>query len=155
MESLLESLSPQVDEVLISANRNLQRYAALGVPVVVDTLGAGPLAGLFGLLGAARHPWLLSVPVDARRLPADWARRFVAALNHDPQARVLVLHDGQRAHPTFCLIHRSLLGDLREQLLAGHYGLFRWQERHQPVWVAGEPPANLNTAEDLEHLELP
>ena len=45
---VLERLAPQVDEVLINANQNAERYAAFGHPVVADAIGgfAGPLAGL-------------------------------------------------------------------------------------------------------------
>ena len=35
---VLERLAPQVGAVLISANRNLERYAELGCPVLPDTL---------------------------------------------------------------------------------------------------------------------
>lgn len=153
VETVLGSLSPQADEVLISANRNLERYRALGVPVVSDRLGAGPLAGFCELMAHARHDWLLCVPVDTLGLPADWAARFAAALATRPGACIAVLHDGERAHPTFCLVHRSLLDDLRRELAAGHYGLIRWQKRHNVLWVPGPPPANLNTLEDLAALE--
>ena len=41
-------LAPQVGAIVVNANRNVERYAALGHPVVPDDVGgfAGPLAGL-------------------------------------------------------------------------------------------------------------
>ena len=46
--AVLERLAPQVDEVLINANQNLEAYARFGYRVVTDEVGgfAGPLAGL-------------------------------------------------------------------------------------------------------------
>jgi molybdopterin-guanine dinucleotide biosynthesis protein A len=45
---VLRRLTPQVADILINANQNLERYRALGHPVFADTVGgfAGPLAGL-------------------------------------------------------------------------------------------------------------
>ncbi|MGH8560623.1 MAG: hypothetical protein ACRES4_01480, partial [Nevskiales bacterium] len=42
VEHVLARLAPQVEAVVISANRNLERYATLGWPVVTDTVGKGP-----------------------------------------------------------------------------------------------------------------
>ena len=44
---VVERLAPQVDELLINANQNGERYAAFGYPVLADRIPefAGPLAG--------------------------------------------------------------------------------------------------------------
>src|SRR5258706_15330656 len=64
---VLERLVPQVDEVLINANQNLETYRAFGHPVIEDEVRgfAGPLAGLHCALSAARHPLVVSVPCDS------------------------------------------------------------------------------------------
>ncbi len=52
--------------VLVSANRNLDRYAPLGMRAVPDRAGTdlGPLAGLDALAIACATPWLVTIPVD-------------------------------------------------------------------------------------------
>ena len=52
---VVERLAPQVDELLINANQNRERYAAFGHRVVPDQIPdfAGPLAGLHAALSAA------------------------------------------------------------------------------------------------------
>lgn len=52
--------------VLVSANRNLERYAVVGLTSVPDrtTADLGPLAGLDALAAACATPWLLTLPVD-------------------------------------------------------------------------------------------
>ena len=52
---VLARLAPQVGALIVNANRNVERYAALGHPVVGDAIGgyAGPLAGLHAGLSAA------------------------------------------------------------------------------------------------------
>ncbi|MFZ1901568.1 MAG: NTP transferase domain-containing protein, partial [Azonexus sp.] len=53
-----ERLAPQVDELLINANQNVERYAAFGDRVVPDQIPdyAGPLAGVHAALSAAAYP---------------------------------------------------------------------------------------------------
>ncbi|NUS37888.1 MAG: NTP transferase domain-containing protein [Lysobacter sp.] len=56
----------EVATTLVSANRDLARYAASGLEAVTDRVagGAGPLAGLDALLAGCTTLWLLSLPVD-------------------------------------------------------------------------------------------
>ena len=73
-------LKPQVDEIVINANQNLEIYAAFGYRVVPDEIGgfAGPLAGLHAGLNAATHPLAATVPCDSPFLPADLVSRLQA-----------------------------------------------------------------------------
>lgn len=52
--------------VLVSANRDPDRYRRLGLVTVADRVETrtGPLAGLDALAAACATPWLLTVPVD-------------------------------------------------------------------------------------------
>src|SRR5260370_42665917 len=60
----LERFMPQVDEVIINANQNLDIYARFGHRVVADEICgyAGPLAGLHCALNVAHHPLIATVP---------------------------------------------------------------------------------------------
>lgn len=62
---LRRRLQPEVDAVLVSANRDLPRYHAHGLATVPDRHpDLGPLGALDALADATRTPWLLTVPVD-------------------------------------------------------------------------------------------
>jgi len=52
--------------VLVSANRNLERYSLAGLTTVADRTATdlGPLAGLDALAQACVTPWMLTLPVD-------------------------------------------------------------------------------------------
>ena len=56
----------EVSATVVSANRDLPRYHAVGLQAVADDAAAdtGPLAGLAALAAVCRTPWLLTVPVD-------------------------------------------------------------------------------------------
>lgn len=69
--------------VLISANRNLDRYAEHGLRALADLRGdQGPLGGLEALSAACATPWLLTLPVDALAPPADLIERLAAGGVH-------------------------------------------------------------------------
>lgn len=150
---VLDALRPQVDEVLISANRHLSRYSALGVPVFTDAEGQGPLAGLVQLMAQARNPWLLCVPCDALLLPADWAQRFCEQAA-ERQADAVVLRNTQGWQPTFSLVRTALIDDARIALARGDASL-RSFLFNVPVLASIDMPVpgNVNTPEDLQRLE--
>ena len=150
---VLARLGPQVDEILISANRNLERYRAFGHRVLEDRIGgfAGPLAGLHAGLSAASHELVLSVPCDAPALPADLAGRLARSLGA-AGAEAAVARAGGRLQPVFCLCRRELRQGL-ETFLAGGGRRFReWLASVDCTVVDFEAPecfANINAPEDL------
>jgi len=153
VEHVRDALAAQVDEIVVSANRNLPRYAALGHAVVADDVGCGPAAGLLRLLEVATHPWVLCVPCDALQLPATLAREMCDA-QWAEEADLVALHDGARLHPTCCLVATYLAGDLRRYLAAGHSALWRWQARHRRATLASPSPfVNVNDAPALAALQ--
>jgi len=148
---VLNALAPQSAEQIISANRNLAHYARLCPRVVCDTAGQGPLAGLAALLAAARYPWLLCVPCDAPQLPVDLASRLLQAALA-AKAPASFLHDGHRAHPTFCLV-RTTLAASAQLAAASRTGLHTWLTEQGAALVHTAPPMNLNTAEEFAAVE--
>ena len=72
-----ERLASQTGVVWINANRDLDRYAALGPPVFTDDWpdALGPLAGIASALRRIETHWLLVAPVDGPRRSAAGALR--------------------------------------------------------------------------------
>lgn len=152
IEQVLAQLAPQVDDIAISANRSLGRYAALGYPVLSDRIGAGPLAGLLRLLESARQDWLLSVPCDALALPADLARQLVEVQRAE-NADVVVLCDDDGVHPIVALTRRALAPDIEAFLREGGSSVQRWQARHRVARARrGGMLVNVNDAARLREL---
>lgn len=158
VEHVLKRLRPQVGEVLISANRNAERYACYGHRVIADVLGdySGPLAGMLSALVAVRQPWLAVVPCDSPLLPDDLVDRlFQSALAQS--AELAVAHDGQRLQPVFALLHRSLLTPLQTYLESGGHKVDAWyaERRMATTDLSDHPEAfrNVNTPEEHAALE--
>ncbi|MFT3736165.1 MAG: molybdenum cofactor guanylyltransferase MobA [Rhodocyclaceae bacterium] len=124
IERLIAQLQPQVDKLIISANRNLERYAALGFPVVTDLRPdhAGPLAGIETGLSVCETDWLLTCPVNTLNLPADYAQRML-------QAAPSVAFAGGHLQPVFMLVPRGALASLSASLDGGNGKVRRWTDQ--------------------------
>ncbi|MGE6133220.1 molybdenum cofactor guanylyltransferase MobA [Aeromonas salmonicida] len=156
IDHVLERLRPQVDEVLINANRSQTRYQALA-PVISDDNPdyLGPLAGMQAGLAAAHHDWVLFVPCDGPALPHVLMSRFRAALT--PDTELVVAHDGDWLQPVVALLHKSLLPSLTLALAEGERKIDIWFARHKMAVVsfADQPDAfiNLNSPAELAAYE--
>jgi molybdopterin molybdotransferase len=159
---VLERLAPQVGEVSINANQNLDAYAAFGVPVWPDeTTGfAGPLAGLEAGLRHCATPYLLSAPCDSPFLPADLAARLFDALQSQGAdvALAVTQEAGMRRqpHPVFCLIRTTLLPVLSCYLAEGGRKMDGWYAGLKVAEVLFEDSAafrNINTLDELHSLD--
>jgi molybdopterin-guanine dinucleotide biosynthesis protein A len=179
VDHVLERLSPQVAQVLISANRNAAAYARPGVRVLADhplpepadaaaqacadapVPGAqGPLGGLLAAWdvlpgGTAASDWIALCPVDAPLLHPQWVARLLAARRADDMAVVCTTEAGPE--PLFALVHRSTQPVLAQRLAAG-------QRAAQGFWQAvgarrldcsdiAESFANVNAPQALAEME--
>jgi molybdopterin-guanine dinucleotide biosynthesis protein A len=158
IEWVIDRLQPQVNEILINANQNQQRYASFGYRVVSDLVPdyAGPLAGFHSALGAASNDLVLTVPCDSPFLPKDLAQRLIPSLR-DPSVDIAVASAADRAQPVFCLLRRSLLPHLSRFLDQGGRKIDAWYADHDVVEVAFDDQpdafANFNTLEQLSAAE--
>jgi len=154
----IERLAPQVDELLINANRNPDAYAGFGHRVIADEIAgfAGPLAGFERGLAHAAGELVVTVPCDSPFLPRDLVARLRSALEASG-ADVAVAKTGTQSHPVFCLMRRSAHASLRDFLARGERKIDRWYAALALAEVAfdDEPDAflNINTREELSGLE--
>lgn len=131
-----ERLAIQAGTVWIGANRDPDRYATLGFPVLADDWpdSLGPLAGIATALRRIETPWLLVAPVDSPRLPLDLGARLGEAALRESRMLATV-HDGERLQPAFLLIHRVRAEDLAQAVAQGTRRLGDWVAAQQPAQV--------------------
>jgi molybdenum cofactor guanylyltransferase len=149
---VLARLAPQVDEIVINANQNLEAYAAFGYRVAPDEIGgfAGPLAGLHGGLSAVTLELVVTAPCDSPFLPLDLVARLREALGKNDLA---VAKTGDQPHPVFSLVRRSVRAHLGAFLAGGGRKIDAWYAGLKVVEVAFDDEAdafrNINTREEL------
>lgn len=158
IEYVLDALRPQVDRLLISANRNRARYERYGAPVLADAWEgySGPLAGMECALRTAPAGLLLTAPCDSPLIAPDYAMRMRSALAASG-AEIAVARDSERLQPVFALLGTSLHPSLRDYLESGERKIDRWYRRHRMVEVDLSDRAdmflNINRPEDRAGLE--
>jgi molybdopterin-guanine dinucleotide biosynthesis protein A len=151
---VLARLSPQVGALVINANRNRERYAAFGHPVVADAIPdyAGPLAGLHAGLTAASTPYVVTTPCDSPFLPADLVARLARAFGEAP-LDVAVARTFEQPHPVFALVRRDALPHLAAFLERGGRKIDAWYATLRVAEVPFDDEAeafrNINTAAEL------
>lgn len=150
-------LRPQVDELILSANRNLDAYAAFGLPVVADDRPdrPGPLAGILAAGRRAAADWLLVTPCDTPFLPGDLAEKLRVAARRRGVPLARAVADGQ-VHYAVMLMHRDLLDDMAAALAGDERRVQAWQARHPRAdveFVDGSAFLNVNTEADLRLAE--
>ncbi|MCG9095221.1 molybdenum cofactor guanylyltransferase MobA [Laribacter hongkongensis] len=152
-----QSLPP--GQYVISANRRLADYAALGHPVQPDTLPdfPGPLAGLLAAMqqpACAEATAILMLPVDIISLPEDFAARMLSAL--DLSTDVAMACDPDRWHPALLALRPTATHGLPAYLAAGGRCIRGWLDtlRVTRVHFSGCFP-NLNTPQALAAWQEP
>ena len=151
---VIARLAPQVATIVVNANRNAERYAEFGYPVVADSVGgyAGPLAGLHAGLAAAKTEFVVTSPCDSPFLPDDLVARLAAAFDARP-IDIAVARTFDQPHPVFALARRSLLPHLARFLEGGGRKIDAWYATlpMSEVGFDDEVDAfrNINTPADL------
>ena len=151
----LERLAPQVDEALISANRNQAQYEKLGASVISDSIDGfvGPLAGFVSGLQQAKNQWIVTAPCDSPFLAEDYVERMIATMSKQ-SVDAVVAHDGNRLQPVFILINCRLREGLFQFLESDQRKIDLWLD--QTNWCMTDfsdcPDMflNANTPEELE-----
>lgn len=155
---VFERFRPQVDDIILNANRNHQIYQDYCENLVADDFEgyAGPLAGLVAAMSAAATPLLAITPCDSPFIPTDMVAKLRKALSeHD--ADIGVVRTGKQLQPVFALINCSLETSLRIYLVSGQRKIDAWYALHRVAEVdfgtGIDAFDNINTPEDLATAE--
>lgn len=156
---VIERFAPQVDELILSVNRNHADYARHCPRLVGDSFGeaAGPLAGIAAALQSVATPWLAIVPCDCPFLPTA----LVATLHHaltQHGAEIAVARTADGLQPVFAIIATHLAPSLGDFLSTGGRKTDAWYARHAVIEVDYESERaafmNINTPDDLSAAQL-
>lgn len=138
-------LKPQVDCVVINANGDPARFAALGLPVVADATDdhPGPLAGVLAGMRWAAVPGrqarrIVTVPGDVPFIPTDLVERLVAAADASGGA-IAVAQSAGVLHHVAALWPVALADALASAVTDGERQVGNWAARQGIVAVPFDP----------------
>ena len=117
IEHMQQVVRPLTDDLIISCNRNHQRYQPLADQLVSDPDQdfTGPLIGIISALKVARHPHLIVLPCDAPRIDQALLTQLYQAASERP---AMLQHQGYW-QPLFSIIPRVQLDTLQNLWAAG------------------------------------
>ena len=152
IQHITEHISTQVDDIVISANRNIDRYKKFTAKVIKDTTQdfQGPLAGVSACIPECAHEWILVLPCDIPLLPNNLVTKLMV------QNSKLAVAKAYEHRQLVFLMHSSLGENLDEFLKQGHHKAMSWIELQNPAVVTfegnGNTFLNINTPEDLNKI---
>ena len=152
IDHLLTRLKPQTGEIVISCSRNVARYEAYKVRIVVDeSPDEGPLGGLQSAFKAVNTEWALTCPGDIPFLTRDLVTRL--SLDAERQGVAVPFADNERQN--LCLlINQERRNELVAFYVQGGRAVKRWLDiasiQSTDLSELGSSFFNVNTARELE-----
>ena len=156
---IYDRLHSQVEHISVNANRNQAIYATAGLPVFGDNIEGfqGPLSGILTALERSETDFVLFVPCDSPFFPDNLLEKLKSAVVFHGVS-IAYVHDGEREHPTFCLMARSLKEKLAAYLAAGDRRMLQFMRQNGAVSVDfSENKAaftNINTLDELQQFNV-
>jgi molybdenum cofactor guanylyltransferase len=167
---IIGRLRPQVTDIVLNANGDVSRFAAFGLPIVVDRLGgqAGPLAGVhagieWAIANRPESRFVITAATDTPFFPIDLVARFLASLERG-EPKLLVARSEEGVHPVFGLWPVSLAPAIERSLTSGMRKVQAWVREHRaeeiffPNGEIGgrtiDPFFNLNRPKELAEAEV-
>ena len=153
IEHVYDQIYPQVDDIIISANRNVDLYKKYSTKVVKDVTDdfQGPLSGIAACLPECDHEWVLVLPCDVPLLPDNLVEKLSSTDN-----KQLIVAKAHEQRQLIFLMHASLKSNLDDYLSQGHQKAMSWIDLQSPEIVEFDYKdstfLNINTPEELNAL---
>ena len=137
VQHVIDRLAPQLDQIVISANRNIDFYKQYNYPVLADDMGDywGPLAGIATAMKFSQCDLLLTVPCDTPNLPKNLLQHMLGVM-HEKNSDIVMAQDGDRLHPVIALVKCSLRDNLLAYLKRGERKVMKWMQSQD--WAAAD-----------------
>ena len=135
IENAVQALQPQVDEIIISANRDLSYLKALDFTVIEDqTKNQGPL---IGIVSAAEHintKTVVVTPCDVINIPDTYVKELIFTLELT-KSDVVVAKTKQRTQHLNCAFKLEAIENLKKIISEGSLRVSDWQAQMKTSYV--------------------
>ena len=154
IQRVIERLLPQVDEIIISCNRNLAAYQALGFPVVQDQRAdyRGPLSGIVAAAPLCTQNWIQLCPCDLPNMPLQLSAQLLDIAQRTG-ANAVIPRDRYSNQYLCALIDQQAIATAQRSLDSGNAAVKGWllPLHHRIVDIKSSEDAffNINTQSQL------
>lgn len=155
VETVIDAIEPQVDKIVVSANRSLENYRALGFDVVTDKMQGypGPLVGIMSAMSVTDADLFVTAPCDSPYVGKDYVRKLYQAFVDNPSLRCAAAVSQGYKQPVFMMIRKETEKDIETFLAKGEHRVRGWLESMHVQWVEFDDLSefdNFNTMEELQ-----
>jgi len=168
IESVINKIKPQVDNIIVSANRNIEHYKKLGYPVVTDSTSnqennkniyQGPMAGIATALPLCKNEWVFIIACDMPLISDTIVSQLENSLdihnlqtgNRDNQTTIAIAEVNKKFQLAM-LLNKNLLSSIQLSLKNDQLKLMQWVTSNNisPVSFSTENEfRNINYFKDL------
>jgi molybdopterin-guanine dinucleotide biosynthesis protein A len=157
IEHATNRFSPQVESLIINANRNTDKYNEFGFPVVTDSITTfdGPLQGFYAGLVHSDSDYVAFAPCDCPFFPLDLVQQLAKSLINS-RIQISMAVAGGKPQPVFAIVSTDLQNSLGKFLANGGRKIRHWIESEKYATVSFPDSMafdNINTADDLREAE--
>ena len=150
IEHVFDAVKLQVDDIVISANRNIDSYQQYAKQVINDSSEnyRGPLAGITACLSHCKHELVLVVACDMPNLPDNLVERLTENLQNNS----ICIASVKKYHQLAMIVRNNLSDSIQQHLDKNQLKLIQWVESvpYNTVSFDDKPDAFTN----LNHLVL-
>ncbi|MFT6757980.1 MAG: molybdopterin-guanine dinucleotide biosynthesis protein A [Chitinophagales bacterium] len=154
IQHIIERLDPQVDEIIISCNRNIEQYKSFGYACIKDSTDdfLGPLSGIASCVESSNHDSVLLCPCDTPLIPLN-LRQHLEKTMQQSGANAVIARDNYNQHYSHALLTKEFAKTANQQLSAKRKSLRAWYETTNWQYADFNDQAkaftNINTLEQL------
>ncbi|VAW54868.1 Molybdopterin-guanine dinucleotide biosynthesis protein MobA [hydrothermal vent metagenome] len=130
IEHVIEIANTQTDEIVISANRNIDIYKNYSRQVIPDqeSICRGPLAGIAASLPYCSNDWVLVLPCDMLNIPKNIAQQLFSKIRND---NLSIVKNFERFQLVF-LLNKTQLPSIEHALNINDLRLMHWIKSQNP-----------------------
>ncbi len=135
IKSVLEKVEPQVNNIVISANRNIDLYKKFGHPIVNDLASSqednkniyqGPLAGIAAALPSCTTEWVFIIACDMPLISNNIVSQLTDGIKNNTETKNIVIAEINKSLQLAMLLNTSLLFSIESSLKNNQLKLMQW-----------------------------
>ncbi len=133
IESVIEKVKPQVSNIVISANRNIEHYKKFNYPVVTDSASnqnnnyQGPLAGIAAALPLCTNEWVFIIACDMPLISDNIVSQLTNNLkNNSAEIKNITIAEAEGKFQLVILLNKNLLPSIELSLKNNQLKLMQW-----------------------------
>ena len=140
---VIEKTEPQINNIVISANRNIDRYKKFGYPVINDLVSnqednkniyQGPLAGIAAALPFCTTEWVFIIACDMPLISNNIVSQLTGGIKNNTETKNIVIAEINKSLQLAMLLNTNLLFSIESSLKNNQLKLMQWVKSN-PVEV--------------------